>query len=134
MYLIYLKRRRVWQEHQLVKILSNVEVHIKKSCVVDSCRSVSYTHLDVYKRQLPSSVKIECDNVRWNTLVTTVLWFCLLYTSGNFFSMANDISRNFKQNQIFFCMHPWIVENRRSIDFGEDRLRERGSLPATVFF
>ena len=30
-------------------------------------------------------------------------------------------------------MHPWIVEDGRSIDFGEDRLRERGSLPETFF-
>ena len=49
------------------------------------------------------------------------------------FYMANDNSRKFKQNQIMFCMHPWIVEDSRPIDFGEDQLRERGSLPATFY-
>ena len=49
-------------------------------------------------------------------------------------SMANDNCRTFKQNQIMFCIHPWFVEYSRPIVFGEDRLRERGSLPATVFF
>ena len=28
-------------------------------------------------------------------------------------------------------MRAWIIENSRPVDFGEDRLRERGSLPAT---
>ena len=37
--------------------------------------------------------------------------------------MANDKSRKFKQNQIFFCMQPWFVEYSRPIVFGEDRLR-----------
>ena len=27
-----------------------------------------------------------------------------------------------------------VIQNSRSVDFVEDRLRERGSLPATVFF
>ena len=48
--------------------------------------------------------------------------------------MANDKSRKFKQNQIIFCVQPWFVEYSRPIVFGEDRLREMGSLPATVFF
>ena len=48
--------------------------------------------------------------------------------------MANDNSRKFKQNQIIFCIQPWFVEYSRPIVIGEDRLRERGSLPATVFF
>ena len=30
-------------------------------------------------------------------------------------------------------MHPRIVEDSRPIDFGEDRLREKGSLPETFF-
>ena len=48
--------------------------------------------------------------------------------------MANDNSRKFKQNQISFCIQLWFVEYSRPIVFGEDRLRKRGSLPATVFF
>ena len=47
--------------------------------------------------------------------------------------MANDKSRKFKQNQIILCILPYIVENSRPVDFGEDRLRERGSLPATFY-
>ena len=59
--------------------------------------AVSYTHLDVYKRQ------------------------------------TYDNCRTFKQNQIMFCMRASIVETSRSVDFGEDRLMERGSLPATFY-
>ena len=47
--------------------------------------------------------------------------------------MANDKSRKFKHNQIMFCILPWIVEFSRLFVFGEDRLRERGSLPATFY-
>ena len=50
------------------------------------------------------------------------------------FSMANDNSRKFKQNQIIFYIQPWFVEYSRPIVFGEDRLRGRGSLAATFFF
>ena len=67
---------------------------------------VSYTHLDVYKRQV-------------------------LHT--DIFSMVNDNSRKFKQNQMMFCIQSCIVEFSIPIGVGEDRLRERGSLPATVF-
>ena len=49
------------------------------------------------------------------------------------FSMTNDNCRTFKQNQIVFCMRPWIVKDWRPIDFGEDRLRERSSLPSTFY-
>ena len=49
------------------------------------------------------------------------------------FSMENNNSRKFNQNQIMFCIQPWIVEDSRPIVFGEDRLRERGSLPATFY-
>ena len=49
------------------------------------------------------------------------------YVLKRVFSMANDKSRKFKQNQIMFCMQPWIVEHSRPVVFGEDRLRERGS-------
>ena len=47
--------------------------------------------------------------------------------------MANDKSRKFKQNQISFFIRPWSVEYSTPIVFGEDRLRERGSLPATFY-
>ena len=50
------------------------------------------------------------------------------------FSMANDKIRKFKQNQLVFCIQPWIIEFSRPIGFGEDRLRERSSLLATVFY
>ena len=56
---------------------------------------------------------------------------CLLYTS--IFYMTNDNCRKFKQNQIIFCILSWIVEFSRPVVFGEDRLRERGSLPATFY-
>ena len=39
----------------------------------------------------------------------------------------------FKQNQIMFCIQLEIVEFSRHNGFGEDRLRERGSLPATFY-
>ena len=58
---------------------------------------------------------------------------CVYLSVCRFFSMANDNSRKFKQNQILFCMQSWIVEFSRSVVFGEDRLRERGSLPATFY-
>ena len=32
-----------------------------------------------------------------------------------------------------FRIQPWIVEFSRSVDFGKDRLRERGSLPVTFY-
>ena len=49
------------------------------------------------------------------------------------FFMANDNSRKFKQNQIMFCIQPLFVEYSRPVVYGEDRLRGRGSLPATFF-
>ena len=55
------------------------------------------------------------------------------YTHLVIFSMANDNSRKFKHYQIMFCMQLWIVEISRHIVFGEDRLREKGSLPTTFF-
>ena len=55
------------------------------------------------------------------------------FIKGNFFSSANDISRNVKQNQIIFCIQPWILEFSRPVGFGEDQLWERGSLPATFY-
>ena len=47
--------------------------------------------------------------------------------------MVNDNSRKFKQNQMMFCIQPCIVEFSIPICVGEDRLRERGSLPATFY-
>ena len=47
--------------------------------------------------------------------------------------MANDKSRKFKQNQIRFRIQPCIVEFSIPVGVGEDRLRERGSLPATFY-
>ena len=47
--------------------------------------------------------------------------------------MANDNSRKFKQNQMMFCIQPYIVEFSSPIGVGEDRFRERGSLPATFY-
>ena len=47
--------------------------------------------------------------------------------------MANDKSRKFKQNQMIMSILPYIVEFSRPIDFGEDRLRKRGSLPETFY-
>ena len=49
------------------------------------------------------------------------------------FSMTNDNCRKFKYNQIMFCIRPYVVEVSRSVDFGEDQLRLRGSLPATFY-
>ena len=47
--------------------------------------------------------------------------------------MTNDNCRKFKENQIMFLIHPWIVEFSRPIVFRVDRLRERGSLPVTFY-
>ena len=47
--------------------------------------------------------------------------------------MKNDNCRTFKQNQIFFCIHSSIVKDWRPVVFGEDRLWEGGSLPATFY-
>ena len=47
--------------------------------------------------------------------------------------MANDNSHKFKQNQLLFCIQPRIAELSKPIVFGEDRLRERGSLPVTFY-
>ena len=55
------------------------------------------------------------------------------YVLTRVFSMANDNSRKFKQNQMMFCIQPCIVEFSRSFVFGDDRLSEKGSLPATFY-
>ena len=49
------------------------------------------------------------------------------------FSMVNDNSRKFKQNQMMFCIQPCIVVFSIRIGVGEDRLREMCSLPATFY-
>ena len=41
--------------------------------------------------------------------------------------MTKDNCRRFKQNQVIFCICARVVEDSRPIDFGEDRLRGRGS-------
>ena len=56
-----------------------------------------------------------------------------LYILTRVFSMANDKSLKFTQNQLLFCIQPWIIEFSRPIVFGEDRLRERGSLRAIFY-
>ena len=43
------------------------------------------------------------------------------------FSMANDICRKFKQNQIIFCICARVVEDLKPVDFGEDRLSRKDS-------
>ena len=48
-------------------------------------------------------------------------------------SMMIDNFRKFKGNQIIFCKLSWFVKMWRHVDFGEDRLRKRGSLPDTFF-
>ena len=49
------------------------------------------------------------------------------------FYMTNHNCRKFKQNQIVFYICARAVEDSRPIDFGEDWLRGRGSLPATFY-
>ena len=65
--------------------------------------SVSYTHLDVYKRQFVEySRPIVFGEVELRgrgSLPETFL-----------FSMANDKSRKFKQDQIRFCILPYFFE------------------------
>ena len=47
--------------------------------------------------------------------------------------MTNDNCRTFKQNEIMLSIPSSIVDNSRSVDLVENRLRERGSLPATFY-
>ena len=49
-------------------------------------------------------------------------------------SMTNDNCRKFNHNQIMFCICPYIAENERPVEFGEHRLRRKGSLAETFFF
>ena len=53
------------------------------------------------------------------------------YVLTSVFSMANDNRRKLKQNQIIFYICAWVVKDSRPIDFGEDRLWGKGSLPET---
>ena len=92
--------------------------------------AVSYTHLDVYKRQVELSRPIVFGEDRLRERGSLPDTFFVLL---RVFCMANDNSRKFKQNHIIFCIQPWIVEYSRPIVFGEDQLRERGSLPATFY-
>ena len=47
--------------------------------------------------------------------------------------MTIDNCRKFKQNQMIIWIQPSILEISRPTVFGEDRLRERGSLLATFY-
>ena len=47
--------------------------------------------------------------------------------------MTNDNCRKFNENQIIFCTLSSVAECSRSVDFVDDRFRERGSLPATFY-
>ena len=66
--------------------------------------SVSYTHLDVYKRQIVEFSRpiVFGEDRLWErgSLPAT------FYVLTRVFSMANDNSRKFEQNQIIFCIHP----------------------------
>ena len=62
----------------------------------DSIAPVSYTHLDVYKRQ---------DRLRGRGSLPATF-----YVLTRVFLMANINSRKFKQNQISFCIQPWFAE------------------------
>ena len=79
--------------------------------------AVSYTHLDVYKRQSEDRFRERGSLPATFYVLRRVI-----------FSLTNDNCRAFKQNQIMFCIQPRFVEYSRPIGFGEDRLRERGSL------
>ena len=93
--------------------------HGEKNRVRDYCRFWLYYTQNMKKSHFSKSVCV-C--------------VCLsVYVSVDFFSMANDNCRKFKQNQIIFCIQPWFVEDSRPIVFGEDRWRERGSLIATFY-
>ena len=73
------------------------------SNLVHTHTPVSYTHLDVYKRQLEYSrpiVFVE-DRVREKYRLPATF-----YVLTRVFSMANDNSRKFKQNQIIFAYSP----------------------------
>ena len=52
---------------------------------------------------------------------------CVCVSMCRILFMANDNCRKFKQNQIIFWICARVVEDSRPIDFGEDRLRGRGS-------
>ena len=86
--------------------------------------------LDVYKRQVEYSRPIVFGEDRLRERGSLPATFYILTRA---FSMANDKSRKFKQNQIMFCIQPRIVNFSRSDDFGKVRLSERGSLPATFY-
>ena len=108
---------------------------------------VSYTHLDVYKRQVffyifqirfcthPYIVEYSRPVVfgedwlreRGSLLATFYVLTRVIV------SMTNDNCRTFKQNQIILCIPSSIVDNSRSVDYVEDRLRDCGSLPATFY-
>ena len=65
----------------------------KKIRVRDYCRFWFYYTQNMKKSRFPKSVCVCVD----------------------FFSMANDNCRKFKQNQIIFCIQPWFVEVEYSL-------------------
>ena len=69
----------------------------------DSIQSVSYTHLDVYKRQIENSMSVDFGEDRLRERGSLPATF---YVLTRVFPMANDNSRKFKQNQIMFCIQP----------------------------
>ena len=88
----------------------------KKNRVRDYCTDSDSTTLKTWKKVVFRKVSV---------CLSVYLSVC------RFIFLANDNSRKFKQNQIIFCIQPLFVEYSRHIVFGEDRLRGRGSLPAT---
>ena len=64
-----------------------------------SVKPVSYTHLDVYKRQTPIIFGEDRLRERGSLPVT-------IYVLTRVFPMANDNSRKFKQNQKIICIQP----------------------------
>ena len=96
----------------------------KKNRVRDYCRFWLYYTQHMKKSRFSKSV-----------CVCVCVCVCLsVYLSVDFFSMANDKSHKFKQNQKIICIQLWIREFSRPIVFCEDRLTERGSLPAAFFY
>ena len=94
----------------------------KKNRVRDYCRFWFYTQNMKKSRFRKVSV-----------CVSVCVCVCVCVSVCRFFSMANDNCRKFKQNQIIICILPSVVGISMSVDFGEDRLRGRGSLPATFY-
>ena len=75
---------------------------IQYGCVSDN--AVSYTHLDVYKRQIVEyarPIDFGEDRLRERDSLSATF-----YIFKRVFSMANDNSHKFKQNQKIICIQP----------------------------